>query len=68
MNSYHALIHSKIVENDFCLADTATTHKILKKKKYFQYFIRSSSAYVNTISGSANLIVGSGRTYIIGSE
>lgn len=68
MNSYHALIHSKIVENDFCLADTATTHKILKDKKYFQYFVRSSSEYVNTISGSANLIEGSGRAYIIGSE
>jgi hypothetical protein len=49
---------------DFCLADNATTHTILKDKKYFQQ-LSLSKDYVNTISGSSNLIKGSGRANIM---
>ena len=52
--------NSKMIEEDLCLADSATTHTILKNKKYFQNltFIK---AKVNTISSSSNIIEGSGR-------
>ena len=49
---------------DFCLADSATMHTILKDKKYFQQLILSK-AKVNTISGSSNLIEGFGRANIM---
>ena len=49
---------------DFCLADSATMHTILKDKKYFQQLILSK-AKVNTISGSSNLIEDSGRANIM---
>jgi hypothetical protein len=41
-----------------------TTHTILRDKKYFQYLILNKAS-VNTISGSSNLIEGSGRANII---
>ncbi len=47
--------NSKMIGEDFCLADSATTHTIFKDKKYFQQ-LSLSKAYVNTISGSSNLI------------
>ena len=49
---------------NFCLADSATTHTILKDKKYFQSLILCK-ANVNTILGSSNLIEGSGRAIIM---
>ena len=49
---------------NFCLADSATTHTILKDKKYFQSLILCK-ANVNTILGSSNLIEGSGRVMIM---
>ena len=55
---------SKMMGEDFCLADSATTHTILKDKKYFQQLILSK-AKVNTILGSSNLIEGSGRANIM---
>ena len=48
-------INSKMNREDFCLADSATTHTILKDKKYFQ-ILKLCKANVNTISGSSNLI------------
>ena len=57
-------LNSKMMGEDFCLADSATTHTILKDKKYFQQLILSK-AKVNTISGSLNLIEGFGRTNIM---
>jgi hypothetical protein len=57
-------LNSKMMGEDFCLANNATTHTILKDKKYFQQLILSK-AKVNTISGSSNLIEGSGRANII---
>ena len=56
--------NSKMMGEDFCLADSATTHTILKDKKYFQQ-LSLSKAYVNTISGSSNLIEGSERANIM---
>ena len=57
-------INSKMTSEDFCLADSATTHTILKDKKYFQNLILYKSN-VNTISGSSNSIKVSGRAIII---
>ena len=57
-------INSKMTSKEFCLADSATTHMTLKDKKYFQNLILYK-ANVNTISGSSNLIEGSGRAIIM---
>ena len=58
------MINFKMIGKDLCLADSCTTHTILKEKKYFQYLILNKAS-VNTISGSSNLIEGSGRANII---
>ena len=52
--------NSKMIEEDLCLVDSATTHTILKDKKYFQN-LTLIKAKVNTISSSSNIIEGSGR-------
>ena len=57
-------INSKMTREDFCLANSATTHTILKDKKYFQ-ILKLCKANFNTISGSSNLIEGSGRAIIM---
>ena len=57
-------INSKMNREDFCLADSATTHTILKDKNYFK-ILKLCKANVNTISGSSNLIEGSGRAIIM---
>ncbi|KAB2052786.1 hypothetical protein ES319_A12G145100v1, partial [Gossypium barbadense] len=49
---------------DLCLAYSATTHTILKDKKYFSH-LTMSNTHVNTISGSSKLIKGSGRAIIL---
>ena len=51
-------------EEDICLADSATTHSIFNNEKYFAY-ISIGEANVNTITGSAKMIEGSGRANII---
>ena len=51
---------SKMIEENFCLAESTTTHTILKDKKYFQN-LTLIKVMVNTISGSSNIIEGSGR-------
>ena len=56
--------NSKMMGEDFCLADSATTHTILKDKKYFQQ-LSLSKTYANTILGSSNLIEGFGRANIM---
>ena len=53
--SHTSKINSKMNREDFCLVDSATTHTILKDKKYFQ-ILKLCKANVNTISGSSNLI------------
>ena len=47
-----------------CLLDSATTHTILKEKKYFSNLVMKM-AYINTISGSTKLIEGSGRAILL---
>ena len=47
-----------------CVADSASTYTILKDKKLFSFLIMQGSD-VNTISGSAKLIEGSGRANIL---
>ena len=49
---------------DAYLADCATTHTILRDKKYFSTFTLAQSN-VHTISGPVDLIKGSGRATII---
>ena len=49
---------------DACLADCATTHTILRDKKYFSNFTLAQSN-VNTISRPVDLIIGSGQATII---
>ena len=49
---------------DVCLLDSATTHIILKEKKYFSNLVMKM-AYVNTISGSTKLIENSGRATLL---
>ena len=49
---------------DLYLADSATSHTILKNKKYFSHLI-NREASVSTITGSAKIIEGSGRVNII---
>jgi peptide/histidine transporter 3/4 len=56
--------HELTSEDDICLVDSATTHTILKSKVYFSYLV-VHDAVVNTISGSAKLIEGSGRAGIM---
>ena len=51
-------------DKSLCLADSATTHTILKDKEYFSHLILAK-ANVNTISGIADLIEGSGRASIV---
>ena len=55
-------INSKMNRENFCLADSTTTHMILKDKKYFKIL---KLCNVNTISGSSNLIEGSGRATML---
>ena len=49
---------------DACLVDCATTHTILRDKKYFSIFTLVQSN-VHTISGPVDLIKGSGKATII---
>jgi hypothetical protein len=64
MGYSNGMINSKMIGEDLCLADSCTTHTILKDKKYFQYLILNKAS-VNTISGLSNLIESSRRTNII---
>ena len=58
------LINNDNNNEDICLADSATTHTILKDKKYFSYLVLQE-ANVSTISGSIKLIEGSGRATLL---
>ena len=51
-------------EGDICLANCATTHIILRDKRYFLDFTLTN-VNVSTISGTANLIEGSERANIM---
>ncbi|KAF7137709.1 hypothetical protein RHSIM_Rhsim07G0041900 [Rhododendron simsii] len=64
MDTNRALSNTKIIGEDICLVDSGTTHTILRDNKYFKQLTKVQ-ANVNTISGSANLIEGSGRANIV---
>ena len=51
-------------DGDVCLAGCATTHTILRDKRYF-LSLTLTSGNVSTISGTSNLIEGSGRANIM---
>ena len=52
------------ITGDICLANCATTHSILQKKKYFSQLTLSPSN-VTTISNPVNLIEGFGKATLI---
>ena len=59
-------LSSCVIKNkeSFCLADSATTHTILKNKAYFSH-LTLAKANVNKISGASDIIEGSGRASIV---
>ena len=52
------------IKGDICLVDCATTHTILKDKKYFSSLVMEESN-VNTICGSTKLIERYGKTNLL---
>ncbi|CAN1337690.1 hypothetical protein LINPERPRIM_LOCUS37706 [Linum perenne] len=56
-------IGNNINNGDMCIIDSASTHTILKDKKYFTYLVMRE-ANVSTIFGSTNLIEGSRRANV----
>ena len=64
MDSKIEALTSKADVGDICLVDSATTHTILKEKKFF-LSLALIEAKVTTISGSIDLIEGSGRAAIM---
>ena len=57
------LLGLKINEDDVCLVDCATTHTILRDKRYFLELTLIKDN-VSTISGTTNLVEGSRRANI----
>ena len=57
-------LNFKMIEDDVCLVDCATTHTILREKIYFFNLITTNTS-VGTISGTSNLIEGSRRVNIV---
>ena len=64
MDSSSELINYMPSVGDACLVDCATTHTILRDKKYFSNFTFAKSN-VYTISGPINLIKGYEKATII---
>ena len=62
MDPFSKLINYMSSIGNACLADCAPTHTILCDKKYFFTLAQSN---IHTISGSVNLIKGSGKATII---
>ena len=60
----HVVFGLKMNEDDVCLVDCATTHTILRDKIYFLELILIKTN-VSTISGTINLVEGSGRANIM---
>ena len=63
ISEIHVLFGLKMNEDDVCLVDCATTHTILRDKKYFLK-LTLIKVNVSTISGTTNLVEGSGRENI----
>ncbi|BBG94747.1 Disease resistance protein CC-NBS-LRR class family [Prunus dulcis] len=64
MDVNYGCLQNKGYGKDICLADSATTHTILRDRKYFSKLMLTK-AKVTTISGPADLIEGSGTTQIM---
>ena len=64
MDLSHTLVHHTTSNVNACLTDCATTHTILRDKKYFSN-ISLVKSNVNTILGLVDLIQGFGRATII---
>ena len=64
ISEIHVLFGLKMNEDDVCLADYVTTHIILRNKRYFLE-LTLIKANASTISGTINLIEGSGRANIM---
>ncbi|CAN0883979.1 hypothetical protein LINGRAHAP2_LOCUS14704 [Linum grandiflorum] len=58
------IINNHIKVGYVCLIDSASTHIILKDKQYFSHLVMRE-ANVSTISGSTNLIEGSGSANVV---
>ena len=52
------------IGNDICLIDSGATNTILRRKEYFTNLIMERSS-ISTVSGSINLIEGSGRAIVV---
>ena len=57
-------MYFKMNDSDICLPDNATTHTILREKKYFLNLI-VTNASVSTIFSTSDLTEGSGRENIM---
>ena len=55
---------ARICNEDVCLANSASSHTILKSDIYFTHLVPKEE-YVNTIIGSGNVIEGSRRAIIL---
>ena len=53
-----------IDDEDICLVDSASTHMILKKKRYF-YHLTTQKSNISTISGNINIIEGFGKAHVL---
>ena len=58
ISEIHVLFCLKMNEDDVCFADCATTHTILRDKRYFLE-LTLIKTNVSTISGTTNLVEGS---------
>lgn len=63
INSYG--MDHQCLNDDICLLDNATTHKILKKQKFFFELFENILTKVSIIAGSANIIKGSERAHMV---
>ena len=57
-------LNFKMNEGDVCFTDCATTHTILREKKIYFFNLKITNTSVSIISGTTNLIEGSGRANI----
>ena len=48
------------LQSEICIQDSGTTHTILRQKRYFSN-IKPTRIVVNTISGPADVIEGTGK-------
>ena len=64
MDKNYGYSQNKINGGDFCLADSATTHSILRDRKYFSNLVLAK-VKVTTISGPLDVIEGSGKAQIM---